>query len=71
MDFYFGDVYPQQTYYTTRNVTTPEVDDQAVLTKNQDATVALQNKNPMGGTRNIWVSLGIVLLIIVLLGGFR
>ena len=71
MDFYMGDIYPNMTYYTTRNITAPEVDDQAVLNKNTEATEQLQNKNTKGSTRNVWVSILIVVVIIALLGGFR
>lgn len=67
-DYYMGDLYPNLAYFNTRSETIPEPADQSTLVDHQETAV----KNPMDvspkTSKNIFATIGVIFLIIVLLG---
>jgi hypothetical protein len=68
-DFYFGDLYPNMSYMSTRANTIPEANDQVVMTQRSQGTVM---NNPLGvdnfAMRGHYTALLIIVATILLLG---
>lgn len=69
LSFYMGDLYP--TYpVTTRLQTVAEPEDQQALVDNQELAKENPAKQDPASNKNIWVSIGIVFLVVFLLAKF-
>ena len=66
MNLFFNDLYPNQGIYSTATQTIPEAEDKKVLT--DDETASNNTKVTPKERKNIWIILGIILVIGILLG---